>query len=44
LDSIQPADRPLGAAYEPVRTLFAELQERLEALPTTVQRDAADHE
>jgi hypothetical protein len=41
LHAIARPDRAAHAAYEPVRTLFTELQERLDALPTTTQRAAA---
>ncbi len=41
LDPVPAADRPTHSAYEPIRAMFAELQQRLEALPTTSQRQSA---
>ena len=38
LFQIPVAERATHAAYEPIRAMFAELQARLDALPTTVQR------
>lgn len=36
------SERASHPAFEPVRTLFAELQERLESIPTTAQRAKAE--
>jgi hypothetical protein len=38
LDAVAPADRATHQAYEPIRALFREMQERLDALPTSGQR------
>ncbi|MBI4719222.1 MAG: hypothetical protein HY763_15600 [Planctomycetes bacterium] len=42
LDAVAAGDRATHAAYAPLRELFAELQVRLEALPTTTQRQNAE--
>jgi len=39
LRSVPTPGRMTHAAYEPIRALFAELQARLDALPTTAQRE-----
>ncbi|MEK7756602.1 MAG: hypothetical protein AAB385_05270, partial [Planctomycetota bacterium] len=38
LSPVPVADRATHAAYEPICAMFAELQARLDALPTTIQR------
>lgn len=40
LHQVPMPERETNAAYEPIRALFAELQARLDALPTTVQRQS----
>jgi len=39
--SIPEADRAVHPAYEPIRDLFQELRDRLDAVPTTAQRESA---
>jgi hypothetical protein len=41
LAAVPALEREKHGLYEPIRTLFAQLQERLEALPTTAQRETA---
>lgn len=41
LAEIPSAQRPTHEAYKPIRDLFAELRDRLEALPTSTQREAS---
>ena len=38
LAAVAPRERPAHEAYEPIRQLFMELQDRLSAIPTTSQR------
>jgi hypothetical protein len=38
LKQVPPGERDTHAAYEPIRTLFDELNSRLDAIPTTSQR------
>ncbi len=39
LHAVPVSERSTHAAYEPIRALFAELQARLDALPTTAQQE-----
>jgi len=39
LKAVAPRERATHEAYEPIRLLFVELRERLDAIPTTAQRD-----
>lgn len=41
LSAIAVSERSTHPSYEPIRTLFAELRDRLEALPTTSQRESS---
>lgn len=41
LQSVPATQRATDELYEPIRSLFAQLQERLEALPTTAQRETS---
>jgi len=42
LDKVPVSDRDAHEAYEPIRSLYRELQERLAAIPTSSQRLRAD--
>ncbi len=39
LEAIPAPERATHEAYEPIRSLFGELQSRLDSVPTTSQRD-----
>ncbi len=38
LEAVPPSERPAHGAYAPIRAMFAELKDRLKAIPTTVQQ------
>lgn len=43
LAAVPPVSRATDAAYEPLLRYFSELQVRLDAIPTSAQRDAKSH-